>query len=238
MRKAVLYFSLLVNVFFLAAAWWAIRQYGGWSAVWHRIRQPGQEVQYEQRKDIYRQFPVKAESVIFLGNSLTAGGEWAEWFADGRIVNRGIPGDHCEGIRRRLTDALGPAPKAVFLMAGVNDLAYHPPDTVFRRYDQLVAAIQEQAPTAQLILQNVLPVCGEGLAYVRNGDICRLNAQIEKLAEKLDLSVVDLHRQMCDVRGQLRSELTTDGVHLNGVGYRLWFETIRPFVLRQLSEGD
>jgi lysophospholipase L1-like esterase len=33
---------------------------------------------------------------------------------------------------------------------------------------------------------------------------------------------VDLQPAFADAEGQLKAELTTDGIHLDGAGYRLW----------------
>ena len=238
MRKYLLYISLLLNVLFIAALLWAVMRYGGLRALVQKLAHPGVEVNYQNQKAMYAAFPVPAGAIIFLGNSLTRGGHWEEWFAGKPVFNRGIPGDHCEGIRQRMSEALGPQPQAVFLMAGINDLAYHPPETVVEKYGSLVEEIRQRYPSVKLYLLSILPV-NQSAWYVPvdNQTIIMVNDHIRKLAEKLKVPYVDLHQQMTDEDGQLRKELTVDGVHLTAAAYKIWLEKVRPLVEAELADA-
>ena len=50
--------------------------------------------------------PVVTGRVIFLGNSITQGGDWAKLTGDSTVVNRGIGADVTFGLRTRLDDFL------------------------------------------------------------------------------------------------------------------------------------
>lgn len=236
MRKSLLYISLLLNVLFIAALLVAVIRYGGLRAVLQKLTHPGVVVNYENQKAMYASFPVPEGAIVFLGNSLTAAGQWQEWLGSTRVVNRGIPGDHCDGIRERLNDALGPAPQAVFLMAGINDLAYHDPATVMNKYEALVHELVARYPACRLYLLSILPVNNKAwYVPVKNEGIAEVNDFIRNLAEKLKVPFVNLHPSMTDEAGQLRKELTVDGVHLTPAAYRLWLEQIRPLVEKELT---
>ncbi len=238
MRKTLLYISLLLNVLFIAALIWAVIRYGGLRAVFQKVTSPGVIVNYQNRKAMFEAFPVKPGAIVFLGNSLTAAGNWEEWFGSHRIYNRGIPGDHCDGIRERLTTALGPAPQAVFLMAGINDLAYHPADIVTEKYKSLVSEIRELHPSTRLYLMSILPVNRRAwYVPVDNLAIVEVNDSIRKLAENLKVPYVDLHEKMTGQDGQLRKELTVDGVHLTPEAYKIWLDAIRPLAEAELERA-
>ena len=49
------------------------------------------------------------------------------------------------------------------------------------------------------------------------------------LATERGIAFVDLN-QTLSANGVLRPEVTNDGVHLNGRGYRLWKQAILPFM--------
>ena len=51
---------------------------------------------YEQRATLFEELPVTSKDIIFLGNSITNGCEWAELFQNKNVKNRGISGDICE----------------------------------------------------------------------------------------------------------------------------------------------
>lgn len=239
MRKILLSISLLLNVLFLAALIWSVVRYGGFRAVMKKLTHPGVVVNYQNQKEMYAAFPVSPDAIVFFGNSLTEGGNWEEWFHSPMVFNRGIPGDHCEGMRQRLSEALGPAPHAVFLMAGVNDLAYHQPEQVCEKYTTLVNEILDRYPAVHLYLMSILPVNQKAwYVPVDNPAIVQVNQYLRKLAEKLKVPYVNLHEEMLDDTAQLSSELTYDGVHLTTPAYKIWVDKIRPLVEKELAESQ
>lgn len=77
---------------------------------------------YEQRASLFDELKVEQSDIIFLGNSITNGAEWAELFNNYSVKNRGISGDTCEGVYDRLESILRGHPRKVFLLIGINDL--------------------------------------------------------------------------------------------------------------------
>ena len=79
-------------------------------------------IMYAQRASRFESLPPVRRGTVFLGDSLTAGGEWAEMFGDPTLMNRGIPGETTRGVLARLDPITAGAPAKVFLMIGTNDL--------------------------------------------------------------------------------------------------------------------
>ena len=46
-----------------------------------------------QRRSLFEVLPIHSNDIVFLGNSITDGCEWAELFDNPRIKNRGISAD-------------------------------------------------------------------------------------------------------------------------------------------------
>lgn len=59
---------------------------------------------YYLKKSVFEVLPNNDNEIIFLGNSITAGGIWTELFQDLRIKNRGIIGNVTDGILYRLKE--------------------------------------------------------------------------------------------------------------------------------------
>ena len=78
---------------------------------------------YHQRATLFSLLPKSDSDILFVGNSITDGGEWGEQFNDLRIKNRGISGDITTGVMHRLSDIASGRPAKVFLLIGVNDVA-------------------------------------------------------------------------------------------------------------------
>jgi len=70
-----------------------------------------------------KSFLIDKSDIVFLGNSITHYGEWAEIFDNDNIKNRGISGDSAEGVYERLDPIVKGKPKKIFLLIGVNNLS-------------------------------------------------------------------------------------------------------------------
>jgi lysophospholipase L1-like esterase len=231
-KSPLLLASLLLNAVLIGAMLFALQRYGGWQNLWSKINNRGIEKTYQHRKNLFDMLPPKAGSIVFLGNSITAQNEWAEMFNNPNILNRGIPGDHCDGIRARLDEVLENQPSKIFLMAGVNDLAFYPPSMVLPKYERLVEAILSKSPQTALYLQSVLPVNNiVSPTPVDNDDIRILNEGIRQLAETRGLVFIDLFPVLLDANGNLDAAYTQDGIHLNGAAYLKWKEVLLNYEL-------
>lgn len=165
--------------------------------------------------------------LIFLGDSITEGGLWDEWFPEARPVNRGIGGNTIGDVLGRLDTAID-SPAAVFLLIGTNDLSMgrsaHQVAADMRR---LVAAIRHRAPSAPLFVQSVMPRRARFTGRIRE-----LNDAFRGIAADADAIYIDLWPALADSGGVLRSEFTRDGLHLSGAGYAAWVDALRPHVSR------
>ncbi len=221
--KKLGYTSLIINVLALIVLAIALHRYGGWRNLWAKVNSRGIEKTYFHRKNLFEMLPPKDGAIVFLGNSITAGCEWSELFNNPKILNRGIPGDHCDGMLERLDEVLRHRPSKIFLMAGINDLAFLPPSKVWPKYERLVEAILTKSPSTTLYLQSVLPVNNiVSPTAVDNDDVQALNEKIKQFAQAKNLIFIDLYGAMKDLDGNLDAAFTQDGVHLNGAAYLKW----------------
>ena len=78
---------------------------------------------YYQRATLFEELPVTSSDIIFLGNSITNGAEWAELFKNKHVKNRGISGDTSDRLLERLEcNALNISPKNLVILIGTNDI--------------------------------------------------------------------------------------------------------------------
>lgn len=78
---------------------------------------------YYQRATLFETLPTSKSDIIFLGNSITNGGEWAELLGNPHAKNRGISGDTTQGVLDRLSTITKGKPSKIFLLIGTNDLS-------------------------------------------------------------------------------------------------------------------
>ncbi|OKL40565.1 beta-N-acetylhexosaminidase [Pontibacter flavimaris] len=182
---------------------------------------------HHQRATLFRSLPHTPGDIIFLGNSISDGGEWSELFADSRLKNRGISGDVSAGVMHRLDEVAGRKPAKVFLLIGTNDLAQGiAPDSLLKNLFWIADYLQEKTPGTQVYMQSILPVndqFGKFGGHTRNGEVIKqVNAQLQANAGAHTYTYLDLHTPFSDNAGKLDSKYTNDGLHLNGDGYMFW----------------
>ena len=173
----------------------------------------------------HEELPLSGGEVVFLGDSITAGGLWHEWFPNAPVVNRGIGADTTTGVLARLDTAVR-SPSKVFLLIGTNDIGmHHPSEITFSNARKIVEGIRRKAPEATLVIQSVMP-----RAAKYRDKITRLNDIYLALADEFGASYLDLWPMLSDDNGALRKEYTLDNLHLNGLGYKSWAGILRPLI--------
>lgn len=191
---------------------------------------------YEQRASLFEELTVTSKDIIFLGNSITNGGEWAEIFNNKRIKNRGISGDICMGVYDRLDAILKGKPAKIFLLIGINDLSRGTSsDTIIHRIGMIFSKIRQESPKTKLYLQSILPVTdyykmfGGHTAHWQK--IKRMNDELKVLANRCNATYVDLYSHFVEEEtGKMNTDFTNDGLHLIGKGYMKWIEIVKPYV--------
>lgn len=161
---------------------------------------------------------------IMLGDSLSL------WFPtkglpSGKLwLNQGISGDTSTGILRRLSAFSSTKPEAIYIMAGVNDLRKGTSDQVIlSNHRRIVRRLKITHPNSYIIIQSILPTRRPKISNIR---IRKLNTQLARIAKEEGVNYVNIHKWFTDFKGELRQELTTDGLHLSLDGYDVWQSAI------------
>ena len=179
---------------------------------------------YHQRVSHFRTLPLTKNDIVFVGNSITNGAEWAELFADNRIKNRGISSDVSAAVLNRIDEIAIRKPAKVFLLIGVNDLSRNiSTDSIFKNIAKIVSYLKQESPSTKLFVQSILPVNDFYKKFEnhtgKGEQIKRLNAVLNQNSAVYQYTYIDLHASFCDENGKLIKELTNDGLHLKGDGY-------------------
>jgi lysophospholipase L1-like esterase len=188
-----------------------------------RLLGPGQRMRASQ----YAMLGAPPGHVVFVGDSITQGALWQEWFAGAPVLNRGIDGETSADLLRRVDSAVLD-PLAVFLLIGTNDLtAGVSLQQITGNVRALLAEIERRAPGTPVVVQSVLP------RTPRFRDDARLlNREYRRLVDGSgdNVAYLDLWPALADDDGDLRTEYTEDRLHLNGPGYAAWVDVLRPLV--------
>ena len=180
---------------------------------------------------MFEVMPVKDSSIIFLGNSITEGANWAELFDNPNIINRGIAGDITEGVLNRMDEIIRHKPAKLFISIGTNDISRGISiGKILENYLSIIKKTKTSSPNTKIYIQSLLPVAvPPGSFYLHNNKgILEVNEELKEISKDLDITYLDLHVHFADKTGKLKSELTNDNLHLLGKGY---------FALERLDTG-
>jgi lysophospholipase L1-like esterase len=166
------------------------------------------------------------DRVVFLGDQITEfWGRSAPFFEGKRWLNRGIAGQTTDQMLVRFRqDVIGLHPKAVVILAGLNDIAgLHGSATEEMILDNLTSMTElAQANGIRVVLASVTPVCD---CFKRSTErqrwqerISEVNDLLRKYSAHSGAVYLDYYSALADGEN-LKMSLTNDGVLPNAAGY-------------------
>lgn len=191
---------------------------------------------YYKRYELFKSEVDTKNEIVFLGNSITEGGDWKTLFPTVNAVNRGISGDVTDGILNRLDEVLSSQPKKIFLLIGTNDLARGKSvQQVIQNYKKSIEYIQTNSSTTILYIQSILPVNPlVGTKFpghkIKQNEIIETNKNLKIVANNYNVLYIDLYKSFKNSKGYLKPKYTHDGLHLNNKGYNHWKKIIKNYV--------
>ena len=176
--------------------------------------------------------------VVFLGDSLTAGGAFTSAFPDCACATLGFSGAKISMLSDAVPLVKKASPEKLFLLVGINSLHNGTEKHCAELYQALLDDLRNAAPDADIYIQSVLPVSKEkeisldihNIMFCSNDTIRSFNRQLETLAEDNDRCFyVDLHTAF-EKDGVMNADYTADGIHLTEAGYSVWYDLLRPYL--------
>lgn len=188
---------------------------------------PNMQQHYHERLDKFHKEQVAIGKIIFLGNSITEGGEWHGLTNGTDRINRGIGGDVTFGVLHRLEEITQRAPEKLFILIGINDIGKDfPPSIIIDNYRRIVQRVREDSPSTQIYIQSILPVNPMVQNFPQHYDkgryVVTVNRLLKDLASSNQVHFIDLYPLFLDDEQNLKTTLTYDGLHLNEAGYNVW----------------
>ncbi|PPF84099.1 hypothetical protein C5B96_07840 [Subtercola sp. Z020] len=167
-------------------------------------------------------------TLVFLGDSLTAGADWQIHFGDYTVHNLGVAGDTTDDVKARLGDVTALDPGTVVLLIGANDLAKRKSvEHVVQNIETILVKLRNELPDAEMLLQSVMPRGHEYADRIRD-----INRHIWQFASSVRTHYLDLWPALALDDGELNPAYTSDRLHLNEDGYEAWLSELEPALER------
>lgn len=235
MRKIV-YVSLFLNVVCLLALGYVVYQKGGINYLRKKMHLPVERpkdhpygIYHSLKESVFAELPADSSDIIFFGDSITDYGNLSELFGDPHIKNRGISGDGIDGLLNRIPAVSAGNPRKLFILIGANDMGPDKPaDFFLQRYDSLLRGLRSRLPQTDIYIESILPT--RDYHNVNNQQIQAINASLKQLAGRYNAAFINLYDAFAATDNKLKSELSFDGVHINGKGYAIMKAMIEPYL--------
>ena len=175
-------------------------------------------------------------SIIFIGDSIIEYYPLQELLGTSKtIVNRGIRG-YQTGLLLKNLDAhlYGDAVDQIVLLIGTNDIGKDVPmNEALNNLESVIQTISRDYPLSQIKLVSSLPVNEsenfKQTVYIRKNDTIKAwNQAYQELASAyMQVEYVSVFDKLLDQEGQLKSDYTTDGLHLSVSGYQALSDALK-----------
>jgi lysophospholipase L1-like esterase len=151
---------------------------------------------------------------VYIGDSIMA-----SWPTPAGVVNVGVGGQGSrEMLARFQTDVMSHSPSRVVIEAGTNDVGGSVGVEAIQAMAGLAVASGAKVTLMNVMSRNVaLPVA---IPSIRTA-IQLFNNDLLSLCNTYGYTCVDAYRATLATDGSLRSDLTTDGLHMNDAGYAI-----------------
>ncbi|HEU4388247.1 MAG TPA: SGNH/GDSL hydrolase family protein [Blastocatellia bacterium] len=189
--------------------------------------------------------PAKDERrVVFMGDSITDGWKFADYFAGKPYINRGISGQTTPQMLIRFRpDVIALKPRVVVILAGTNDIAGNTGPTTLESIEGNLMSMADLAHAngINVVFCSVLPVSDyhknkEGKQIIQTvrrppEQIRALNDWMKRYASDNGMTYLDYYSPSVDDKGFLKEELSYDGLHPSARGY----EVMAPLVEQAIA---
>jgi acetyl esterase/lipase/lysophospholipase L1-like esterase len=218
-----------------------VDRFGDWMKLngWLTPLDPKATAELAQRERNKMDWPGE-KRVVFMGNSITWAWKWLDssFFYNRHYYCRGISGQTTgQMLVRFREDVINLKPKAVVILAGINDIAQNNGPA---RVEDIFGNIKSMAELARanrikVVISSVLPAytIPWRTAIDPKPGVAALNKLLKAYCQESHLVYLDYFSVMADSRAGLPASLSKDGVHPTLDGYKI----MEPLAEKAIAEA-
>lgn len=171
--------------------------------------------------------------IVFIGDSLTRGENFQEYFKNQKIVNLGISGDTLSGISERSYIIKELSPEKIFIEGGINSLSSCNVNDLSYLYESMIVDVIASNPDASVFIQSILPISYSAQkGSLNNENIIEMNNRIQDIANRHEATYVDIY-SVYVLNGEMNPEYTKDGVHIKDEYKNLWLDALSKYIEKE-----
>ena len=174
------------------------------------------------------------DKILFLGDSITERYNFKKYFPNHKIINSGVGGNLTTDILNDLENRVFIyKPDKVFILVGINDIIYTDLTNkeIVSNIELIAKKIKKELPNTKIYIESIYPVNyryinkiykDEILNKNHNKRIKEINKLIKKMCKNNNYRYINIYSSLNILfQDKLFRYFTTDGLHINRLGYRL-----------------
>lgn len=162
---------------------------------------------------------------------------WSSTFENLRVLNLGFGWDRTQNVLWRLDNGEldGLNPRLVIIHIGTNNTSetnnarMNSASEIIEGIEAICIRVRSKIPSAKIVLMQIMPR-EEKPDHPRRKLINETNQLLKKLADKNNITLLDISSKMLTSDGILTKELTFDYCHPTDAGYQIWGNALRPYI--------
>jgi len=192
--------------------------------------------------------PFEKTNYVFLGDSITSGYKVNEYFSGQHVINSGIVGNKTEDVLKELeTRVYKYNPTKIFLLIGINNLkSGEKVEKVINDIKKITDEIKNNRKYATIYIESIYPIADKKdkkdiekiVPKCNNKTIKEANEKLKKLCKENNMIYIDIYSGLINKEGNLKADYTTDGLHLNDLGYFKVTKILEKYVIEQALEKN
>lgn len=180
------------------------------------------------------------QRIVFMGNSITEGWGERDFFKNPNYINRGIGGQTTPQMLVRFRqDVVDLKPKAVIILAGINDIAGNTGPSTIKMISDNINSMTEiaLANNIEVVLCSTLPAYDFPWSPGKEPapKVIALNKMIKAFANQKDVHYLDYYSAMVDERQGMQKKFSYDEVHCTPEGYEMMEKLVTPVITEILK---
>ena len=165
---------------------------------------------------------MRRKSVIFLGDSIM---QWMPIEMQDTFLNLSVSGETTETLLNRVKQLNHLNPEKIFLMVGVNDLAFRfKMKQIVSNYEKILDELIRLVSNENVFCISLLP---SDEHIVENEKICFMNRRIKCICESFKVKYMDIYSKFLDEENNIDDSYKFDLFTMNEKGYRLLNRSIK-----------
>jgi lysophospholipase L1-like esterase len=170
---------------------------------------------------------------VFVGDSMLYGFNNFPDYLPESVVNLAVTASPASSALQNASKAASLHPKSVFVMTGTNDIQSGSVDLFSKTYDSILSTLEVESPGTKIYAETLFPVNWTAFPQLQNIDnvaVGSYNSAIRGVVSAhQNVVLLDFNSSFTDSEGNMKKEISKDGLHLNQSGYQIWGKLLAPY---------